>query len=89
MGESARGIFPGAGDDIVCTSSPFFCWGLNLLPNFEKKGGLDRTSVFRRGLLGKRSVAFIWVRGEQFLDKKKNLNLEYILTKKVHKQETS
>ena len=31
--------------------------GLNLQPNFQK-GGLDRTSVFRGGLLGKRGVTF-------------------------------
>ena len=32
---------------------PFLLRGLNLLPNFQK-GGLDRISVFRRGLLGER-----------------------------------
>ena len=35
---------------IVCTPPPpFLLWGLSLLPNFEKGGGLDRTSVFRAG----------------------------------------
>ena len=50
--------------------------GLNLLPNVQK-GGLDRTSVFRGGLLKKRGVLFSGGgrggRGEgglQFLDKK-------------------
>ena len=35
---------------------PFLLRGLNLLPNFQKKGGggLDGTSTFRGGLLGKR-----------------------------------
>ena len=32
--------------------------GLNLLPNFQKKKGLGRTSIFRGGLLGKRGVTF-------------------------------
>ena len=27
----------------------FLLWGLSLLPNFQKGGGLDRTSVFRAG----------------------------------------
>ena len=35
---------------------PPFCRGLSLQPNFQK-GGVDRTSTFRGGLLGKRSVA--------------------------------
>ena len=26
---------------------------LNLLPNFQKKGGLDKTFIFRGGLVGK------------------------------------
>ena len=36
---------------IVCTPPPpsFLLWGLSLLPNFQKGGGLDRTSVFRAG----------------------------------------
>ena len=42
---------------------PPFCWGLNLQPNFQK-GGLDRTSSYRGGLLGKR-------RGDHFFQKKK------------------
>ena len=35
---------------------PPFCRGLSLQPNFQKEG-LDRTSTFRGGLLGKRWVA--------------------------------
>ena len=35
---------------------PPFCGGLSLQPNFQK-GGVDRTSTFRGGLLGKRWVA--------------------------------
>ena len=41
---------------------PLFCSGvggkLSLQPNL-KKGGLDRTSTFRGGLLGKRGVNFL------------------------------
>ena len=53
--------------------SPFW-WegGLNFLPNFHKGGGLDRTSILRGGLLGKRGVTFFRM-GEgrlQFLHKK-------------------
>ena len=29
---------------------------LSLLPNFQKRGGLNRISIFRDGLLGKRGV---------------------------------
>ena len=31
---------------------------MSLVPNFKKGEGLDRTSVFRGGLLGKRWVTF-------------------------------
>ena len=31
---------------------------LSLHPNFQKGGGLDRTSTFRGGLLGKRGMTF-------------------------------
>ena len=31
---------------------------LNLQPNFQKKGGLERTSTLRGGLLAKRGVTF-------------------------------
>ena len=45
--------------------------GLNLLPNFHK-GGLDRTSIFREGLLGKSGVTFSGGQGVlQFLYKNK------------------
>ena len=35
---------------------PPICWGeeLNLLPNFQKGGGLDTTLIFRGRLVGKR-----------------------------------
>ena len=41
---------------IVCTPPPPFCrgGGLSLWPNFQKGRGLDRISVFRGALLGKR-----------------------------------
>ena len=32
--------------------------GLNLQPNFQKGGGLDRTSTFRGGVLGKKGGLF-------------------------------
>ena len=38
--------------------------GLNLQPNFQKRGKLDRTSTFRWDLLGKRGVKLF--RGLQF-----------------------
>ena len=42
----------------VHSPTPPFCLGrLNLLPNFQK-GGLDRTSILRGGLLKKRGVTF-------------------------------
>ena len=42
------------------TPFPPFYWveGLNLLSQFWKEGGLDSTSTFRRGLVGKRTVTF-------------------------------
>ena len=55
---------------IVCTSPPLSARGFSLLPNFQKGGrGLDRISIFRGGLLGKRGVTFF--RGLQFLQQKK------------------
>ena len=63
---------------IVCTPTSF-CWeGLSLLPNFQN-GGLDRISIFRGGLLGKRGGDFLWGRGCSFYT---NLNCE-ILTKNL------
>ena len=43
---------------IVCTPHPFY-WGggLNLQPNFQKGGGLDRTQLLERGC---------WERGDDF-----------------------
>ena len=32
--------------------------GFNLQPNFQKGGGLDRTSSFRGGLLGKKGLIY-------------------------------
>ena len=43
--------------------------GLSLQSNFQKGGGLERTSTFRERLLGKRGVTFF--RGVQFSDKNK------------------
>ena len=46
------------GPNIVGTPAPFLQGkGLSLQPNFQK-GGLDRTSTFRGGLLGKRGWLF-------------------------------
>ena len=45
---------------IVCTPPPLSAGGggagcrLSLQPNFQKGGGLERTSTVREGLLGKR-----------------------------------
>ena len=55
---------------------------LNHLPNFSK-GGLDRTSAFRRELVKKTRVTFF--RGVGFY-KKDKVNLKYLMTKKVSKQ---
>ena len=57
---------------------------LNLLPNFSK-GGFDRTSTLREGLLKKRGVNF-FRGGVAFFTKKLNLNLKYLTAKKVSKQ---
>ena len=44
---------------------------LSLQPNFQKGGGgLDRTSSFRAGLLGKRGMTFFMRGGLQCLRKK-------------------
>ena len=43
--------------------TPFYLGLLNLLPNFQKEGGLDRTSIFTGGLLGKRGMTFLRGRG--------------------------
>ena len=58
--------------------------GLKLLPNFQKGGGLGRTSILRGGLLG-RWVIFFRGEGLQFLDEK--LKSGIFNDKKVHKQE--
>ena len=42
---------------IVCTPV-LLGWGLSLLPNFEKGGGVDKISIFRGGMLVKREVIF-------------------------------
>ena len=34
-------------------------WGVNLLPNFKKERGLDRTLIVREGLVGKRGLIFL------------------------------
>ena len=53
------------------------CRGVNLQPNFQKGGGLDRTSTFRGDLLGRRGVTLLG--GLQFSHKNKskyqNLNI--------------
>ena len=59
---------------IVCTTPhPHhpFCWGGWASNQIFKKEGLDRTSTFRGGLLGKRSVTFFKGRGLQFSQKEK------------------
>ena len=48
--------------------TPFLLGVLNLLPNFQKGGGLGRTSNLRGGLLKKRGVTFF--RGVSILPKK-------------------
>ena len=53
---------------IVCTH-PCLQRGLSLQPNFQKWRGLDRTSTFRGGLLGKGGGDFFH-RGWQFSHKK-------------------
>ena len=73
---------------IVCTPFPFLMrgWGLNLQPNFQKKGDgvLGRTSTFRGGC---------WERGRGDFQgggwnfhTKKQTNLKYLMTKKVYTQ---
>ena len=43
----------------VCTPPPSFLLGvLNLLPNFEKGGGLGRIFIFKGTLVGKSGVTF-------------------------------
>ena len=64
------------GDSIVCTAAR-----LNLQTNFQK-GRLDRISVFRRGLLGKRGSSFL---GGLLMLHENKLKSE-IMTKKVYKQ---
>ena len=38
-----------------------FCWGVEPPTKFSKMERLDQISIFNRGLLGKRGVAFFWV----------------------------
>ena len=40
-----------------------FCWGVEAPTKNPKKEGLDRTSIFREGLLGKSGVTFFRGRG--------------------------
>ena len=56
---------------IVCNLPPFLLGVLNLLPKFQK-GGLDRTSTLRGGLLEKKQVAFF--NGERVAIFTKKLN---------------
>ena len=68
---------------IVCTpplSAGGGGGGLSLKLNFLKGGGLDKTSAFRGGLLGKRGMTFF--RGLQLSHKKS----EIFNDKKVYKQ---
>ena len=71
-----------------CAPPPPICLGgggrgLSLLPNFQKDGGLDRVSIFREGLLGKREVTFLRKGCSFYLKKKK---LKYLAIKKFCKQ---
>ena len=56
-------------------------FSLTLQPNFQK-GGLDGTSTFRGGLLGKRGVTFFRGRGCNFHKKKKKKLKSEIFNKK-------
>ena len=53
-----------------------------------KKWGLDRTSTFRGGLVGKREVTFFRevLQFSQYTHKQKSKNLKYLMTKKVDKE---
>ena len=51
----------------------------NLLPIFQKGGGLETTLIFRGELLGKGGVTLLRQGRLQFLHK----NLKYLVTKKV------
>ena len=65
---------------IVFNPHPFLGggWGgVNLLPNFHNGGGLDRASIFRGGLLGKRGCNFYI---------KNKMKSEILMAKEVHKQ---
>ena len=53
---------------LVCTPPFLSARGIELPPKLSKKRGLDRTSIFRDRLLGKRGVTFF--RGREFLHKK-------------------
>ena len=62
---------------IVCNPPPFLLGegGLSHLPKF-RKGGLDRISILRGGLLGKRWQLFlggvktkIWINNKNFMKK--------------------
>ena len=64
---------------IVCTPLPFLLGGLNLLPNFQKRGAWQDLD-FERGIAGKEGVTFFrWscnfhkknkLKSEMFNDKK-------------------
>ena len=60
---------------------PLFCWAVETPTKFSKRGeGLDRISIFRGGLLGKRKGFFSG--GLQFLDTQKKLKSEIFNYKK-------
>ena len=56
---------------------------LNLLPNFQKGGGLTGPQLWD-GVAGKEGVTFF--RGVAIFTKEINLNLKYLITKKFYKQ---
>ena len=76
---------------IVCT--PSFCWvDLNLLPNFQKKGGDQQDLSFQRGVAGKEGGNFFQgvcnfyiknkLKSEIFNNKKKFVNKNILLCHK-------
>ena len=64
---------------------PVSAGGVEPSTKFSKRRGLDRTSAFRGGLLGKRGVTF-FKGGEgvavAIFTKKINQNLKYLMAKK-------
>ena len=61
---------------------PFSAGRLNLPPNFQKKGGLDRTSTLRGELLEKKGVTFFRGEGGCNFTKKSQLKSEIFNDKK-------